>query len=99
MGIVTFSGQISLIRKLLELEFPYCADNMVVKGRDGSWDYSGTEGKLAYMASAAEELIKLTGADISPASTLLLDDDANNVQVAVENDIRAVVYRIHDELG
>lgn len=59
----------------------------------------GTEGKLAYMASAAEELIKMTGADISPASTLLLDDDVNNVQVAVENDIRAVVYRIHDELG
>jgi hypothetical protein len=51
------------------------------------------------MASAAEELIKMTGADISPSSTLLLDDDVNNVQVAVENDIRAVVYRIHDELG
>lgn len=38
---VTFSGQIGLIRELLELEFPYCAENMVVKGRDGSWDYSG----------------------------------------------------------
>lgn len=51
---------------------------------------TGTEGKLAFMASAAEELIKHTGADISPASTLLLDDDVNNVQVV------AALLRVFD---
>lgn len=41
MGIVTFSGQIGLIKRLLDIEFSYVAESIVVKGRDGSWDYSG----------------------------------------------------------
>ena len=69
----------------------------MIRGRDGSWDYIGTQGKLAYMASAAQELISKTGADITPSSTLLLDDDATNVDIAIENDIRAVCYNVYDE--
>ena len=43
------------------------------------------------MASAAEEILSLhPSAAISRSSTLLIDDDSNNIKCALDNHVRAV---------
>lgn len=48
------------------------------------------DGKQKYIASAATELISSTGKDITRASTLLVDDDDKNIDIALINDVRAI---------
>ncbi|GMH52393.1 hypothetical protein TrRE_jg12363, partial [Triparma retinervis] len=61
---------------------------------DRTWSYEGggsQDGKQSHMASAVEELLSLNPtAAITRASTLLLDDDANNIKVALSEGVRAV---------
>jgi hypothetical protein len=42
------------------------------------------------MASAAEELGQVNAETITRASTLLIDDDQNNVMIAFDNGVKAV---------
>lgn len=44
------------------------------------------------MASAAEELVTVNDHDITRKSTLLIDDDSNNVGIALNNHVLAVLY-------
>lgn len=54
------------------------------------------EGKQKYMASAAAEIENTHGKSISRASTLLVDDDANNIRVALLSETRAVWFNPDD---
>jgi hypothetical protein len=66
---------------------------IVIRGNDSTWQYLGTglrAGKQAHIASAVEELTARSqrrggGAAITRASTLLIDDDIDNVRAALEH--------------
>ena len=76
-------------------EFPLIADRITIRADDPSWVYQGggsTEGKQRHMASAAEELGEATGQSITRNSTLLVDDDANNIKFALQNKVRAIRF-------
>lgn len=95
VAIVTFSGQIPIISGVLQSEFPTVASRIVIRGADKSWVYRGSgsnDGKQGHMASAAEELVGSTGMPITRNSTLLVDDDANNVRIALLNKVRAIRF-------
>jgi hypothetical protein len=64
-----------------------------IRGNDGKWKYRGQgsrEGKQSHMASAVEELESRFGVQITKKSTLLVDDDARNIRIALHNGVRAV---------
>jgi len=94
MAVVTFSGQIGLIREFLRIHFPEYADTIVIRGRDGSWRYEGSgsrSGKQSFMASAVEELLTMNpDAEITKSTTLLIDDDRHNIKYALDDGVRAV---------
>lgn len=95
IAIVTFSGQTQMISSVLHHEFPSLADHITIRAEDKSWAYEGggsTEGKQSHMASAAEELGDSNGKTITRNSTLLLDDDANNIRIALSNKVRAIRF-------
>ena len=71
-----------------------------IRGNDSSWEYSGggsREGKQGHISSACEEvtqnLQQMAAASVNPAAceetrrstTLLIDDDGDNVAHALEN--------------
>lgn len=105
-AIVTFSGQISFIQHVLNSEFPEFGSEIPIRGEDRSWECSpssvpsflkpGTPGKhlgkQLHMASAAEELNSLRGFELSGPSTLLIDDDRNNIRIAKQHDVPAVHF-------
>jgi hypothetical protein len=87
VAIVTFSSQVRLIQQVIHDLFPELSSYIPVRGRDLSWDYKGDgckEGKQMHMASAAEELNSNSSitSGITRVSTLLIDDDINNVSSA-----------------
>jgi len=125
LAVVTFSGQIELIRGVLSSIVPqksppnsqnqgndnhtaYSTANMIpIRGEDGSWkppyppqgwwpddaDVNYDSGKQTHMLSAIREIESLHGGDrirIGKSTTLLIDDDDFNVQVARQNGVRAV---------
>ena len=93
VAIVTFSAQTGLINEVLNLVFPDYANKIPIRGQDHSWQYVGggsTEGKQPHMASAAEELSQQNSVKITRNSTLLIDDDGNNIRVAMHNKVKAV---------
>ena len=96
IAIVTFSGQTSLIREVLELAFPGLAETIPIRGNDMTWRYEGNGmklGKQQHMASAVEELLRKppgTGIEITKATTLLIDDDPRNIRKAIKDKTRAV---------
>lgn len=95
IAIVTFSGQTHVISSVLHHEFPSVADRITIRAEDKSWVYQGggsLEGKQSHMASAAEELGDANGKTITRNSTLLLDDDANNIRIALSNKVRAIRF-------
>eukprot|EP00605_Chrysophyceae_sp_TOSAG23-4_P002210 GSChrysophyteH1.ASY1.ANO1.2448.1 assembled CDS len=84
IAIVTFSSQVKLIQQVIHTLFPELSAFIPVRGRDLSWAYKGEgskEAKQMHMASAAEEL---------NWTTLLIDDDMNNIFIALKNRVRAV---------
>jgi hypothetical protein len=44
------------------------------------------------MASAAQELVERHGTIITRASTLLIDDDANNINVALNEHVQGLIF-------
>ena len=93
VAVVTFSPQTRMIADVLHYAFPNYMDRICIRGSDGTWRYEGggsLDGKQAHMASAVEELRHRFQADISRASTLLIDDDANNIRTALSEGVRAV---------
>lgn len=99
VAIVTFSRQASLIRRVLEASVGVeVASKIPIRGGDRSWSYEGVgsqDGKQAHMASAVEELEQNGEIDISKATTLLIDDDKRNVQIALQDGVRAIWFRPH----
>ncbi|CAN0357044.1 unnamed protein product, partial [Ectocarpus sp. 12 AP-2014] len=93
VGVVTFSPQVSMISSVLKVAFPHVASQIPIRGDDFSWEYEGrgaTDGKQSHMASAAEELTQTHAASITRASTLLIDDDVNNVNIALSEGVNSV---------
>ena len=88
IAVVTFSIQVQLISQLLKMAFPDFSEEITIRGEDKSWEYKGKGpkcGKQHHMASAAEEVGKRTGVEISRSSTILIDDDGKNIEFALEN--------------
>lgn len=99
VAIVTFSPQTELIGNTLKLQFPDLYTQIVVRGLDGKWEYTGNgskAGKQAHMASSAQELIARTGRDITRRSTLLVDDDRKNIHAALINSVPAILFNPDD---
>jgi hypothetical protein len=95
VAIVTFSPQVECIEGVLRHHFPELAAHIPVRGNDGSWDYVGLGNKLGkqkHMASAAEELNQVNSVNIVRDTTLLIDDDVNNIRIALQNDVRAIRF-------
>lgn len=95
VAIVTFSAQCNLIQQVLRQEFPMHFDHIPIRGEDKTWEYHGLgskEGKQKHMASAGESLAETTGLDITRDTTLLLDDDGNNIRIALANKVRAIRF-------
>lgn len=97
VAIVTFSPQTELIRAVICEAFGREAERrIVVRGQDGSWSYRGSgdhNGKQAHMASAAQEVMRRTGCAVARKTTLLIDDDMQNVQAALDNYVPAVLCK------
>jgi hypothetical protein len=108
VAVVTFSRQVSLVRGVLdtimtssgiELANPSKPSGRIpIRGNDRSWSYTGKGsrmGKQAYMASAVEELEYRFQSDnlhITRQSSLLIDDDAQNCKIALQNGVRAIWF-------
>mmetsp|Transcript_15952 Transcript_15952/g.30087 ORF Transcript_15952/g.30087 Transcript_15952/m.30087 type:complete len:186 (+) Transcript_15952:252-809(+) len=95
IAMVTFSPQTRQIANVLEYLFPEFAHEIVIRGRDGSFVYEGNgmkDGKQAYMASAVEELLtKFADMNITKRTTLLIDDDDNNIRLALKDGVRGIL--------
>jgi len=95
IAIVTFSPQVDLIREMLMDEFPGHGGKIVIRGMNDSWHYTGagcSDGKQGHMASAVEEISDKSEAKITRRSTLLVDDDHKNIQHALSNGVKAVLF-------
>ena len=94
IAVVTFSPQVRHISEVLEVHFPDFHHSILIRGRDGSWNYEGNgmkEGKQPFMASAVEEFETKYDVDISRNTTLLVDDDPNNVRMALKDGVRGIL--------
>lgn len=95
IGIVTFSPQTENIAHVLEMVFPEFANEIVIRGRDHSFHYEGNgmkQGKQPFMASACEELLaKSPEMNITKNTTLLIDDDRNNIRLALHDGVRSIL--------
>eukprot|EP00561_Arcocellulus_cornucervis_P010064 CAMPEP_0185818540 /NCGR_PEP_ID=MMETSP1322-20130828/20783_1 /TAXON_ID=265543 /ORGANISM="Minutocellus polymorphus, Strain RCC2270" /LENGTH=177 /DNA_ID=CAMNT_0028515653 /DNA_START=18 /DNA_END=551 /DNA_ORIENTATION=- len=94
LAVVTFSPQVGFVSDVLRTHFPAFADQVVIRGRDGSWSYEGRgmrNGKQAFMSSAVEELAtKHPHVTFAKNTTVLIDDDANNTRIALKDGTRAI---------
>jgi len=94
LAICTFSPQVKHISEVLRIIYPDFHQHFVIRGRDKSWSYEGNgmrDGKQPYMASAATELqVRFPGESFTKRTTLLVDDDNNNVGMALQDGTRAI---------
>jgi len=96
VAIVTLSPQVNIITEMMLLVFPQHAKYIAIRGDDNTWSYQGKgcmKGKQRHMASAAEELVsinKTSNCRISRSTTLLMDDDLDNVRTALNAHTRAI---------
>jgi hypothetical protein len=94
LAICTFSPQVKHIKEVLRILYPDFYQTFAIRGRDKSWSYEGNgmrEGKEPYIASAATELqVRYPGEAFTKKTTLLIDDDGNNVGMALDDGTRAV---------
>lgn len=71
------------------------ANQIVIRARDNSWGNGGRAdkvGKQRFLASAAEELQRLHAVTITDSTTLLIDDDSNNTDIARECGVRVILF-------
>lgn len=101
VAVVTFSPQVPMIRAVLNALLPDHAASIPIRGADRTWVYEGRgshDGKQPHMASAVEEILAAEpGAAITRRSTLLVDDDANNIKVALSEGVRAIWLNPREE--
>jgi hypothetical protein len=101
VAICTFSPQTRHIAEVLRILFPHNYQYIIVRGRDRSWSYEGNgmkNGKQPYMASAATELqVRYPSEEFSKTKTILIDDDRNNVLMALQDGTRAVWLNDEDD--
>lgn len=94
VAIVTFSPQTAVVRDVCREVWGDLSDKIVIRGGDRTWSYEGggsQDRKQSHMASAVEELLSIDPtATVTRATTLLLDDDADNIKVALREGVRAV---------
>ncbi len=94
VAVVTFSPQVNVLGAVLRHAFTEAvASKIPIRGEDKSWEYAGRgskEGKQAHMASAAEEISMKHNVSISRGTTVLIDDDRNNIEVALRNQVWAI---------
>jgi hypothetical protein len=95
VAVVTFSGQTGLIRDVMRLVFPEQASRIIIRARDNSWGNMGgsRDGKQKYIASAAAEGEKQLDMSITRNTTLLIDDDSSNIEAALSNSVRAILFQ------
>jgi hypothetical protein len=56
-----------------------------------------TDGKQKHLASAAEELKSIKkGLEITRNTTLLIDDDGQNITIALDSQVRAIWFNPHE---
>jgi hypothetical protein len=95
IAIVTFSPQVNYISQVLQIHFPNFYHEIIIRGRDDSWFYEGNgmkHGKQHYMASAVEEIMtKNKSVVIARNTTLLIDDDPKNIQMALSDSVRGIL--------
>ena len=80
---------------MLQIAFGSYSIDIPVRGMDESWEYLGggsRKGKQTHIASIAEELCAEHGVSITRSSTVLVDDDLDNIAAALEAHVRAVPY-------
>lgn len=80
---------------VLEITFPEeISGSIPIRGDDRSWSYEGAGskcGKQSHMASATEELLAMhPNMEISRNTTLLIDDDVENIKYALHDGVRAI---------
>eukprot|EP00429_Kryptoperidinium_foliaceum_P024432 CAMPEP_0176128970 /NCGR_PEP_ID=MMETSP0120_2-20121206/65191_1 /TAXON_ID=160619 /ORGANISM="Kryptoperidinium foliaceum, Strain CCMP 1326" /LENGTH=179 /DNA_ID=CAMNT_0017464115 /DNA_START=185 /DNA_END=721 /DNA_ORIENTATION=+ len=97
VAVVTFTRQIHLVRGILDqIVGPEASQQIPIRGGDRSWNYVGagsTHGKQPHMASAVEELENRNpGLQINRNTTLLIDDDQQNIRHALKNQTRAIWF-------
>ena len=96
ISIVTFSPQVDIIQEVLEIHFAAFAHEIIIRGRDRSWNYEGNgmkSGKQPFMASAVEEfLTKNPDVVITKRTTLLVDDDPSNIQKSLDDGVRGILF-------
>jgi hypothetical protein len=69
------------------------SEQIVIRARDGTWGIAGIhDGKQRFLESAAAELTTTRGAHITGSSTLLIDDDFKNIEMAKAAGINAVWF-------
>jgi hypothetical protein len=69
------------------------SSKIIIRARDGSWGSGGTkDGKQKYLASAAEELERAHQITITRNTTLLIDDDQQNIEIALSRGVRALWF-------
>lgn len=94
LAVVTFTPQVGFVQEVLRTHFPHVADQIIIRGRDGSWHYEGRGsrgGKQQFMASAVEELQhRHPDVEFRRGKTVLIDDDVNNIRIALMDGHRAV---------
>ena len=95
IAIVTFSPQVDNICGVLDTHFDF-SHEIIIRGRDRSWHYEGSgmkEGKQPFLASAVEELLtKYPDLAITKKTTLLVDDDPNNIKIALNDHVRGILF-------
>ncbi|KAJ8602527.1 hypothetical protein CTAYLR_001309 [Chrysophaeum taylorii] len=72
---------------------------ILVRGLDKSWAYHGDgtcDGKQPHLASVAEELSLRRATLVTKKSTLLVDDDVNNIERALRHGVNAVLCSPQD---
>ena len=101
VGIVTFSPQTRVIAAVLKSSLSEAiACRIPIRGNDGRWEYVGdgsTDGKQAHIAAVAEEIMKKcntanNNCNITRNTTILIDDDRTNIDVAHRERVRAVWF-------
>jgi hypothetical protein len=96
IAIVTFSGQTEHVRGVIEhVVGMEQAARIPIRGRDRTWSYRGQgmkDGKQPYIASAVEELESKGNVEITRNTTLLIDDDQENVRKALQDGTRAIWF-------
>jgi hypothetical protein len=97
VGIVTFSGQRSIIKSVLQEVVGYtAAETIFIRGATNEWTvpagHACMEGKEPHIASILQDMFFDTGEEFAPQQVMLIDDDTRNISIAKTFHHRTVVF-------